>query len=255
MSLSGNNPLRTESIDTSVVAQFLKLQPKGVPEHLLDGDTIRMEDDFDPNAYFTALKHLSMKPGYVLDFVYDSLRDFVGEEELTFIKEKRLPPFDGCPLLYARTVNGEPLKSAAEHKEWQKNNDLYSFLIVDDSADGFFQLFVFRELAGQFYLWWHSHYHDTMILTAQEEVESLISEVNEGRFGAEFTNEQIAKMRKLEMRPTVEFRNDRVSVTCCRFSKWFGLHRETESFHRDPPHQLINRRYLNGVDYDCGVCF
>ena len=229
--------MKQVNVDGSVVAALLKLHPDHIPEHLMQKNPVRSDEDFDPNAYFKVLSTLSMKPGYTLDYVY--YKDH----------------FAGEPFLYARTVEEKPLCSVIEYEVWKKKNSLLSFLVADGSPDGFFQLVVFRQLAGKFYLFWHANYNDLRILTAPTEIEALISEVNGEDFGAKFTEGQISRLRAIEPQPVVEVSDDRASVTYCTFTGWGGFVRLRESYRRLPPHKLLARNVLGKVKYDCGVCW
>ncbi|MGR8979751.1 MAG: hypothetical protein ACU84H_06630 [Gammaproteobacteria bacterium] len=155
--------MKSEKVDGSVVSAMLRLQPDHIPKHLMQMNPVKAEGDFDPNAYFTILTHLSMKQGYTLDYVYHYMHDFGGN-----------------PYLYARAVDEPPLVSYNEYQnlDWKLKIDPLFFLVADDTPDGFFQLAVFRQLAGQFYLYWHANYHDYRILTTPWEIYALISEVN-----------------------------------------------------------------------------
>lgn len=244
--------MKPGSIDTSVVAKLMKLYPETIPEHLLRENPVRMAGDFDPNSYFSVLRRLSIKPGYTLDYVYDCYIYWEGwPEEVS----SGVSPSAGSPCLYARAIDEKPLNSSIGYRDWIRRNDLLSFLVADGSSDAFFQLAVFRELAGQFYLFWHADYNAIRLLVTPEEVEALIFEVNSGNFGAKFTDKQMVEMRRIAMQPTVEVFDDWVSITYCWFSKWLGLHRSRTSFRRQGPHLLIDYKVLGGLAYDCRICY
>ncbi len=226
--------MKPASIDVSVVERLESLRPHDIPRHLMQENPVRAATDFDPNTYFTVLTHLSMKSGYVLDYVYH-YSDMGGE-----------------PHLYARPVDETPSGSLAEHwdRDGQRESRLLPFLVTDGSPDGFFQLVVFLRLAGQFYLWWHANYNDLQILTSPEDIEALISvtvdRLEEGKTTA---------LRAIDPRPTVEVSDDRAAVTYCTFTKWGGLKRLKECFCRLPPHLLLERQLLGEVKYHCGILY
>jgi hypothetical protein len=226
-----------KKVDGTVAASFQMLNPTKVPKHLRQRNPTRRINDFDPNTYFTVLSHLSMKPGYILDYVYD--HNSLG----------------GHPCLYARTFDEKSLGSSDEHHLWKKRNNLLSFLVADDSLDSFFQLAVFRQLGGQFYLDWHANYNDHTILTTPAEVETLIANVNVNGFGAEFTEDQIERIRATEIQPTIELFANQANVTYCIFTKWGGLFRVQDSYSRLSPHILLSHIILSKVCYDCCVSF
>ena len=230
--------MNSRSVDGTVVEKLMKLHPdpEDVPPHLTQAHPVRSEEDFDPNAYFTVLTHLAMKPGYTLGYVYHYINGFGGN-----------------PCLYARSADGKPPHACIERQSVQEEDDLFPFLVADDSPDGFFQLVVFRTLAGQFYLNWHANYNDLRILTTPAEIEALISTVNGEDFGTELTAEQIAGLRAIQPQPYVEIFDERVSVTYCVFTKWGGLTRIKEFFRRTPPHLFEDQELLEEVEYNCNV--
>ena len=229
--------MKPENVDRSIVTAFLGLHPRNLPKSLLQENPIRSANDFDPNVYFTVLTHLGITPGYTLDYAYY----FDGN--------------GGHPCLYFRKAGEKQLGSFAEYTVWQKKNDLLSFMVTDDTPDGFFQLIVFRRLAGQFYLYWHANYNDTRILTTAEDIEAIISSVSRDGFGTEFTEEQISALRTVNACPTVELSVNQASVTYCLFSRWGGLTRLRESYHRLPPHLMFSQQVLSRVEYLCNVDF
>jgi hypothetical protein len=109
--------MKQENVDGSVVAALVKLHPDDIPKHLIQKYPVRVEGDFDPNAYFPVLRHLSMKPGYTLDYVYHYMDHFGGN-----------------PCLYARAVDEKSLESFIEHRDWEDKNSLLSFLVADGAA-------------------------------------------------------------------------------------------------------------------------
>lgn len=67
------------------------------PEHLLKEDAVKTGSEFDTNAYFAVLKHLSLPPDYVLDYVYI----YAG--------------LGGEPVLYARSASQPPYRTYSEY--------------------------------------------------------------------------------------------------------------------------------------------
>jgi hypothetical protein len=222
--------------DTTVVQRIMKLHSVEIPRHLMQMYPVRTGMEFDPNVYFTVLTHLAMKPGYIIDYVY--CKSHLGSHQ----------------CIYARRIDEKPA-SHFEHRDWEEKNSGYSFLVADGSSDGYFQLAVFRRLAGQFYLYWHANYNDIRIVTTPEEMEVIISEVNLNNFGRVFTNKQVTDMRLIDPQPTVEVSDSQASVTYCVFTKWGGLARLKDSYLRPPPHRLVDSDVLDEVKHDCDINF
>ncbi len=114
------------------------------PEHLLVENAQRDGSEFDPNLYFTVLTHLSMSPGYVLDYVYHY--DGMG----------------GRPVLYARPEGLALYRSYEEFAASSLEADAYlKAVVVDGTPESYFELVVLSIMGGQFYLDWHANYNDT----------------------------------------------------------------------------------------------
>lgn len=102
--------------------------------------------DFDPNRFFFVLKHLSMEPGFVLDYVY--AYDYAG----------------GYPLLYALRSGAQPIGSSVSPEEARPAPDPFLHVRTDGTPEGFFELTVLRIMGEQFYLFWHANYNDLVPL-------------------------------------------------------------------------------------------
>jgi hypothetical protein len=120
-----------------VVASFVALHTganKESYDHLAAEDPVWTGHEFDVGKYFSVLKHLSPPKGYKLDYVYFS------------------DAWGGCPILYLRKSR---TRRYANFKEYQKKStssrdDLASQLRADGSSESFFELLVFKVLAGQY---------------------------------------------------------------------------------------------------------
>ncbi len=97
-----------------------------------------------PTVFVEVLTHLSMEPGYVLDYVYTF--DGMG----------------GYPTLFARPVDSPPYLSWADVPEHAE--EYLDHVMVDDTPEGYLQYVMFSQNAEQFYLYWHSGYNDRGIV-------------------------------------------------------------------------------------------
>jgi hypothetical protein len=228
-----------ECINSSVVANLMKLQPKTIPSSLLKENPVRNCEQFDPNEYFSVLTHLAMKPGYVLDYNYNYRSGF-----------------GGSPDLFARNVEDDKLVTFSDFIYGERLIVPSDLLIVDDSPNGYFQLVVFYRLYGLFYLYWHTKAFEIRLVTTQEEMEEIILEINgKEHFGKKLTEEQCVGMRTINIHPLVEITNEKATVIYCLFTKWAGLTQYKDSFLRESPHKLIDSSVIAEVKYNCGVIF
>lgn len=252
----------TTIIDTTVVQKMKTLHDGKIPAHLKMRDAVRIGEEFDPNSYFSVLTHLSMKPGYTLDYIYDYRKGFSGSPHLyaRLISDPPLQSIPEIPIsLFVKRRNNddrnsEPLKWPPVNREGRELNDPLPFLVADGTPDSFFQLALFNRLADQFYLYWHSNFNDTTVITSPADIERIIHQVNEkNRIGAALSDEQIEAARNIPVESCVELAVTTVDVSYCIFSKWGGFKLLKETFHRNPPHTLVDSNVLSEVNYSCGL--
>lgn len=231
------------------------LQPGEIPGNLTTGDSSKTGGEFDAEAYFSVLKHLSMEDGYILDWVYHF--DGTG----------------GIPVLYTRPVNAVPYKTAEEFERaantfTRPENDISTVWFVmgdksgldgnkirtDGTREGYFEYAVLQLLGQQFYLFWHSNYNDNRIVCEGAELESVLAGIDGSDLKPVddgFKN----KARKIDLTSTVEISGDTAVVSLVAFSKWGGFSRYEFLIYKDYPHMVIglDRKIL--LEYECGMVF
>jgi hypothetical protein len=206
------------------------------PEHLLVENAQRDGSEFDPNLYFTALKHLSMAPGYVLDYVYHY--DGMG----------------GRPVLYARPEGLALYRTYEEYAASSLVDDSYlNAVIADGTPESYFELVMLSIMGNQFYLDWHANYNDTSIVCDSEALEALLSDI--GSWGEQMPLTDKMRARLLNLEPVIEIGADTVTVQIVTFTKWGGFFRETYTLQRGFPHEILDFQTEPLVAYDCGIMF
>jgi len=215
---------------------------QAIPEHLLQEDAARTGEEFDPNGYFPILDHLSMEPGYVLDYVY--WYDFMG----------------GFPVLYARPEEQPRYGTLSEYQDAVGDLSPEAFrhgfldhVRTDGTAEGFFQFVVLRVMGRQFYLYWHANYDDATVICSRARLEELLGGI--GELGQEMPAEDREKARALDVAPVVELQDDTVLVQVVIFTKWGGFFRQSYTIGREFPHQVLHWEEEELVPYDCGIQF
>jgi len=204
-----------------------------IPEHFMDENAARTGEEFDVNEYFAILDHLSMEPGYVLDYVY--CYDGMG----------------GYPRLYARPEDQPQLLTCGDFRG--DRDDYLAHVQTDDTEEGFFQFTLLQVVAGQFYLYWHADYYDDAVICDRETIESIVSA--DGGFGQSFSSKQKRAARAIDPAPVVELGDEVVTVKIVTFSKWGGFSRETYEIDRSFPHAILDSESEVLVEYDCGIMF
>lgn len=193
--------------------------------------------DFDPNRFFTVLKHISMEPGYSLDYIYLIDRDgggyaMGGETSLCAL-----------PIGEQKTVN-----SSSGLKNSGVPSNVHEHLIADGTPESYFELAILQILGNEFYVFWHAlPGKDVVPIGGKNTLENMLTPLG------------IAWIRIFgpEIAPTVVLESDTVTVSLMTFSDWRGIARRTFVFRRKFPHVLIaeKTKYLLCYNKYWGIQF
>lgn len=216
------------------------VKPGEIPAHLRQTDAVRNGSEFDPNRYFSVLTHLSMEPGYVLDYVY--YFDGMG----------------GLPMLYARPADRPPYEdyaaySAAVGNPGEQRSSYLEHVRTDGTPAGFFELVVLRINGGQFYLYWHANYNDAQLVCDRARMEELVAGLEES--STPLAGDALRQARAIDYTPTIEVAGDTVRVRVVTFSLWSGFSEEIYTISKSFPHQFLDVESKVLVPYDCGIMF
>lgn len=222
---------------SELVAAVRALQPQTPPQGLSETG-VKSGGEFDVNEYFSVLPHLSLKEGYVLDYVY--MVDFLGS----------------APELYVRPEEQAPYASLEELNQHVALEDYHDYLVVEDVEQAYFEEAALTLMDRQFYLVWHANYNDADIICDMAAVDDIISYINDVEFGAELDLSQQSKARSIQgIEPLVKLTDDTAIVELVIFTKWGGFFRQTYTISRSFPHRILDMQEENLVPYDCGIMF
>ncbi len=224
-------------------------QDLGLPDHFLQGNPTKTSEDFDVNSLLSALDHLTVTQGYTLDFVY--FADGLG----------------GKPVIYSRAIDETPYATYSEFIEaaggasyWEQSygplehaHDYLEFVETDDRPDGYLQFVMMATVGDQFYLQWHSLYHDEVIMCDVSDVEKAVEEVQ--GFDIELPESIIARARALDLEPTVHLDEETATVRFVLFTKWGGFIEVWHTLSREFPHMFVDGGSEVLIEYDCGINF
>jgi hypothetical protein len=246
------NPDDVTSAQVTVNALAAAKPSGNIPAHFRThdiGDLVRQEGDFDVNAYFTVLTHLSVEPGWVIDYLY------------------RMRGMGGGPFVYARPADRAPYSSFDEYvaaaggatsagagKDYSR--DYLEHVKIDDTREGYFQFVLLMMMDDQFYQYWHSGYNDTAIVGDREALERTMAAAGSAFEGVRVPGDVQEAARKIDLAPTVEFPDASTAVArVVTFSKWGGFIEHEYTISRAFPHEVLDETSRTLVEYDCGVQF
>jgi hypothetical protein len=193
--------------------------PSNYPEK---PDSGQKPGDFDPNRLFTILKHISMEPGFSLDYNYLIDRDSDGYA------------MGGEPSLYASPTGEQPVKDSSHGmKNSVVRSTVFEHIIADGSPDSFFELAILRIIGSEFYIFWHRlPGKDIVPVAGSETLRNYLTPLG------------ILWIRlfQRDVEPTVILEETTATVSFLTFSDWKGVYRRTLIFQRVFPHTLINEK-------------
>ncbi|MBV6392305.1 MAG: hypothetical protein KPEEDBHJ_01527 [Anaerolineales bacterium] len=213
------------------------IQPVEPPKSLAQSEA-KDGSEFDLNEYFNVLTNLSMREGYVLDYIYavDSLGSY--------------------PIPAARPVDQPPYSSSENPPEEPGFYDYWKYIEIKDTEQGYFEFAALRIMANQFYLVWHANYNDWQIVCDRAAVDAIADEINSGSYSIQFDDRQMKQIEALNnIEPLVTLTDTGALVEIVTFTKWGGFFRATYSIDRAFPHEIIETQRENIVPYDCGILF
>jgi hypothetical protein len=218
------------------------------PEHFTKGISSRVKDDFDVNSYFSVLTHLSMEPGYVLDYIYHS--DGLGGKPLIYARRSTQPPYP----TYDEFLNAVGGSEQFSFEFLEHSKDYLKHIRIDNATDGFFEFVLLSTMGDEFYLSWHGGYNDVRIVCDRHGADAALASV-ETNFKIKVLHKVRQAVRKIDFEPAVEFVGDSAKVRFITFTKWGGFREIKCTISRTFPHTISNSQEKVLLPYDCGVRF
>jgi hypothetical protein len=198
---------------------------------------VKTGGEFDVMQYFSVLDHLSMQPGFVLDYIYHF--DGMG----------------GYPILYVRPPDQPPYPTEADLTAIGDSTSYLDYIQTDDTPESYFQFVVLAMMGSQFYQYWHADYNDSQIVCDKASVTAIVAGLN-GDFGYRIPLTSRIKAALLQdVGPSVNIGEQTVEVRLLTFTRWGGFFQKTYTLSRSKPHTIQDVQEKNLVPYECGVMF
>jgi hypothetical protein len=208
-----------------------------IPQYFLTDNPVKQGGEFDVMQYFEVLDHLSVQPGYALDYVYHY--DGMG----------------GYPILYAYPVDQTPYATEADLTAAGETANYLDHIQTNDTPESYFQ-FVLLALKGeQFYLNWHANYNDTQVVCDNADAKDIVAMLN-GDFG--YRMPLVSRLRAYllgNVTPSVIIGEQTVEVRFVTFTRWGGFYLTTYTISRSFPHTIQDVQEKSLIPYDCGIMF
>jgi hypothetical protein len=208
-----------------------------IPQYFLADNPIKQGGEFNVMQYFKVLDHLSIQPGYTLDYVYHY--DGMG----------------GYPVLYAYPAGQPPYATEADLEAAGEKTNYLDYIQTDDTPESYFQLVLLALKGNQFYLNWHANYNDKQAVCDKTDVNDIVATLD-GGFGYRMPLASQARAKLLGgVEPSVVVGEQTVEVRLVTFTKWGGFYLTTYTISRSFPHTIQDVQEMNLIPYDCGIMF
>ncbi len=221
----------------------------GLPEHFMAENPSRQSSDFDPNQYFKVMTHLSIAPGYELDFIY--FNDELGGLPLVYARRTSSTPFRSYEDILASF--GEEIAGERSYGQLRHKYDYLERIQIDGTHESYFQFVTLAFLGDQFYLWWHGLYNDAKILCDSSDLQYVYDDL-EG-FELEFPKGVEEGIAQIDFVPVVVVDDKSVTVRYVTFTKWGGFFENVYVMDRENPTLLLDVRFNPLIEYECGISF
>ena len=192
----------------------------------------RGTEDMDPNCYLDALQNLRLPDGYCLDYYYWNTVS------------------SGAPWIYASEVSRPPCEDREDLTKANGYFEPLELLIPDGSFDSWFELEIFRRVAGQFRLSWHANYHDFQFVANSQKLEQILTT---HAYGMKL--DFVHQAKRLETSVEVTKSGTGVTLEYLGFSKWRGFTRFQVTIGSWAPFEEIESRKVRHLEWHCGVRF
>lgn len=221
----------------------------GLPEHFTVENPFRESTDFNPNTYFKVFKHIKVKSGYTLDYVY--FQDELGGKPLVYARKTSATPF----RTYEEFLKsyGEEMSGERSYAQLNHAFDYLEQIETDKTPESFYEFVILAFLGDQFYLQWHGLYHDEIVLCDSSDTQYIDNDM--AGFNLEFPQDVKDNIEKVDFQHRVLVTEDTISVRIVAFTKWGGFWENIYVLDKENPLNVqdIQSHWL--LPYDCGISF
>lgn len=212
-------------------------------------------EDFNPNMYFSFMKRLRMQEGYVLDYVYYS--DGMGGLPVVYARKESDPPFSSYDEFMAaydkKTKSESSYNSLITH-----GSDYLEKVVVDGTAESYFEFLTLAWLGDQFKLEWHSLYNDYKFMCDYSDMKYVYDSMSIFDYGEEkflLPADVEFNAQFIDYTPRVSVNAENVLIRLVMFTKWGGFNELYYTVGRDDPMDVQDSQINSILEYDCGIAF
>lgn len=126
---------------------------------------------------------------------------------------------------------------------------------TDGTPESYFQFVMLDLLAGQFYLFWHALYNDTIIICDENDLNDAVGSTCDRLFGPDAQRNREQALAMQNVGPHILIGEKSVKVQVVTFTKWGGFFRQTYSIKRQFPHTILEKQKEKLIHFNYGMLF
>lgn len=202
-----------------------------------------IKNAIDLNIFLKCFPKLTMKKGYVLDYVYDY---HISHGDILVYAR----PTDSFPLLTAKQFYDTFPYCDIGNKNLLWTNTFVNQMIIDDSPEGLFDLALFICMLQTVYLYDHGCYCFKNFLYTNDIINKL-RQSNRDPMGVEYHGE-LEKLDNFNTHPYFEHDKEKNRICFLSESAWNGISLETITFINNKPTSRSSRTL---IEHNCQILF
>jgi hypothetical protein len=215
----------------------------------------KLLEDFKPNMYFSFMKHIRMQEGYVLDYVYYS--DGMGGLPVVYARKESDPPFNSYDEFLA-SYGEESGDERSYNLSMPHGSDYLEKIVVDGTAESYFEFLTLAWLGDQFKLEWHGMYNDYKFMCDYSDMKYVYDSMSIFDYGEEkflLPADVEFNAQFIDYTPRVSVNAENVLIRLVMFTKWGGFNELYYTVGRDDPMDVQDSQINSILEYDCGIAF
>lgn len=197
------------------------------PPELLDSTLETDSTLFDANHLLLDMNHLSLRKGYLLDFVY--VLDETGGYPIVYARGEDESPFEYYAAYQAACALAEPPQLC----------DYLNFIESDGTEEGSFQFVLLSMMGEQSPLYGDAQKNEVEVVADTIRIELLADSALTKKPGTLAERRLAQQICKVDLAPIVTITSDQVTVEVTWFTPASGLYRTVTVLTLDAPHQFL----------------
>lgn len=190
----------------------------------------------DKRALFETLDQINLKEGFCLG-LHLPCQVGIGDESWFYTYPEFENSYKDMPDFFKKS------------NSWIDKINIFEDLEVNASAMGAWQAYLYSIAPTVMPVFWHGGYISRDFIFSMTDLDDIAQKTR--------IKDLLESVKELEIMPSVFFENNKATVSCCYWTDWGGLIRETVNieFSENKNITLAERERKSYYEYDCGILF